>query len=412
MTRSVFRKPTQATPHAEFVTVMALMMALVAMSTDIILPALGHINQNLTAPHPNDRQLIIVVLFFGMACGQILWGPLSDSFGRRPAIHSGSIVFMVGCMISILSQSMEVMLFGRFCQGLGAASARVVTMAMIRDRFSGETMAKVLSMVMSVFILIPMLAPALGQAILWISTWRMIFVAIFIYSLIIQIWFLLRQPETLNMNNRSPFTLRIVCDALLTVCRHRATILYTLSAAFVFGIFVGYLSIAQQMFQEFYTTGDRFAAYFAFLALSIGIAMFANSFLVSRHGMHKLSLAGLIALIVVAAIFVILTVLCHGKPPFAITLGLLFAYFLPIGILFINMNTLAIEPHGKIAGMASTVINTLITLGSLIIGITIGQSFNTTLYPFAIGALVFSILSLVVYVLASIDLRRATTQTD
>ncbi|MCY4219180.1 MAG: multidrug effflux MFS transporter [Gammaproteobacteria bacterium] len=405
----MFRKPTGAIPHAEFVAVMALMMALVALSTDIILPALGHINQDLITSHPNDRQLIIVVLFFGMACGQIFWGPLSDSFGRRPAIHFGSIVFIMGCLISALSQSMEVMLFGRFCQGLGAASARVVTMAMIRDRFSGEQMAKVLSMVMSVFILIPMLAPAIGQTVLWLSTWRMIFVVILMYGLVMQIWFFLRQPETLNIDRRSPFTLKIVRDSLLIVCRHRATILYTLSAALIFGIFVGYLAIAQQLFQEFYVTGDRFAFYFAILALSIGIAMFANSFLVSRHGMYKLNFFGLIALIVVAVIFFILTVMYEGKPPFAITLGMLFAYFLPIGSLFININALAIEPHGKIAGMASTIINSLITLGSLIIGIAIGQSFNTSLYPFAAGALVFSILSLSVYGLAS---RRPTTQTD
>jgi len=396
----VFRTPNRATPHAEFVALMALMMALVAMSTDIMLPALGHINQDLLTPHPNDRQLIIVILFLGMACGQILWGPLSDSFGRRIAIHCGSIVFMAGCLISIFSQSMEVMLLGRFCQGLGAASARVVTMAMIRDRFSGEQMARVLSVIMSVFILIPMLAPATGQAILGASNWRMIFVAILLYGLVIQVWFFLRQQETLSIDNRHPFTFRTVRDTFLTICRHRTTTFFTLSAAFVFGIFVGYLSFAQQLFQEFYATGDRFALYFAILALSIGIAMFANSLLVSRYDMHRLSLAGLTVLIFVSTILLILTALHGGKPPFAITFGLLFVFFLPIGILFINMNTLAIEPHGKIAGMASTVINTLITLGSLIIGIGIAQAFNATLYPFSTGALVFSILSLGAYYLA------------
>ena len=391
---------------------MAFMMALVAMSTDIMLPALGHINRDLLTSQPNDRQLVIVMLFLGMACGQILWGPLSDSFGRRPAIHSGSVVFMAGCLISILSQSMEVMLFGRFCQGLGAASARVVTMAMIRDRFSGEQMARVLSVIMSVFILIPMLAPAIGQAILWASTWRMIFVAILIYGLAIQVWFFLRQPETLDIDKRPPFTFRTVRDACMAVCRHRATGFYTLSATFVFGFFVGYLSFSQQLFQEFYTTGDRFALYFAVLALSIGIAMFANSLLVSRYGMHRLSLAGLVALTVVAAIFLILTILHGGKPPFEITFGLLFVYFLPTGVLFINMNTLAIEPHGRIAGMASTVINTLITLGSLVIGVAIAQAFSTSLYPFATGALTCSILSLGAYCLASRQFRKISAQLD
>ncbi|MCY4227582.1 MAG: multidrug effflux MFS transporter [Gammaproteobacteria bacterium] len=407
----MFRAPTQATSHAEFVTVMAFMMALAAMSTDIMLPALGHIHQDLPTSHPNDRQMIIVILFFGMACGQMLWGPLSDSFGRRVAIHSGSAVFMAGCLISILSQNMEVMLLGRFCQGLGAASARVVTMAMIRDRFSGEQMARVLSVIMSVFILIPMLAPAIGQAILWTSTWRMIFVAILIYGLVMQVWFFLRQPETLGMDKRSPFTFRTVSGAFLAVSRHHATSLYTLCAVFVFGFFVGYLSFSQQLFQEFYATGDQFALYFAILALSIGIAMFANSLLISRYGMHRLSLAGLIALMVIAVIFLILTILHGGKPPFEIALGFLFAYFLPIGMLFINMNTLAIEPHGRIAGMASTVINTLITLGSLVIGIAIAQAFKTTLYPLAAGALACSILSLGAYCLAVRQSRKLSAQT-
>ncbi len=408
----MFRTPAQATPHAEFVAVMAFMMALVAMSTDIMLPALGHINRDLLTSQPNDRQLVIVMLFLGMACGQILWGPLSDSFGRRPAIHSGSVVFMAGCLISILSQSMEVMLFGRFCQGFGAASARVVAMAMIRDRFSGEQMARVLSVIMSVFILIPMLAPAIGQAILWASTWRMIFAAILIYGLVVQVWFFLRQPETLGIDKRPPFTFRTVHEAFMAVCRHRATGFYTLSAAFVFGVFVGYLSFSQQLFQEFYTTGGRFALYFAILALSIGIAMFVNSLLISRYGMHRLSLAGLVTLTLVAAIFLILTILHGGKPPFEITFGLLFVYFLPTGVLFINMNTLAIEPHGRIAGMASTVINTLITLGSLVIGVAIAQAFSTSLYPFATGALICSILSLGAYCLACRQFRKIPAQVD
>lgn len=407
----MFRITAHSNSHAEFVTIMALMMALVALSIDIVLPALGAINQDLPSSHPNDRQLIIIVLFFGLACGQLIMGPLSDSFGRRPVLHCGMLIFIAGCLISGFSQSMEVMLLGRFCQGLGGAAARVVTMAMIRDRFSGEQMARVLSVIMSVFILIPMLAPAMGQAILWVSSWRMIYFAILAYCFIVQLWFFLRQPETLALKHRRPLSFSALREAFFNILENRATLLYTFSAAFVFGIFVAYLAFAQQLFQEFYATGDRFALYFAILALSIGIAMFSNSLFVSRFGMHRLSKAGLIALVAISIIFIILTWLHGGAPPFIMTLGLLFVYFLPIGMLFINLNALAMQPHGRNAGMASTVVNTLLTLGSLAAGVGIARAFHSTLYPFAIGSLLCSVLSLLAYGLAASDADRQSSST-
>ncbi|MXZ81869.1 MAG: multidrug effflux MFS transporter [Gammaproteobacteria bacterium] len=386
--------------RTEFIVVMALMMSFVALSTDIMLPALGEIDRDLATRHPNDRQLVVVTLFFGLVVGQLFWGPLSDSFGRKPAILLGSLVFIGGCLISAVSHSMEIMLLGRFLQGVGAASARVVTVALVRDRFSGNEMARVLSLIMSVFILIPMLAPAMGQAILWVSTWRTIFVAILIHCVAVQIWFSLRQPETLAPRNRLPFRLDSLRKAFLEVCANRATAFYTLSGALMFGIFVAYLSSAQQIFQDLYGTGDRFALYFAVIAASIGLAMSTNSAMVLRVGMHRLSAAALLAMVAVSMAFLALTVQYGGKPPFAVTLSLLFLEFFPIGILFVNMNALAMEPHGRIAGMASTVINMLTTLGSLVIGTLIARAFNFTLYPLAAGSLILSILSFGTYRLA------------
>ncbi len=381
---------------AEFVTVMALMISLVALSIDAMLPALGAIGSDLNTASDNDRQLVIGMLFFGMAVGQLVFGPVSDSTGRKPVIFFGVSVFVVGCVISAFSETFFAMLVGRFLQGIGAAAPRNVIVAMIRDCYEGDAMAQITSLIMAVFILVPMVAPSLGQGILWVADWRAIFIVLLLLAIAAQIWFSLRQPETLPVEKRRQFSLGQLWWALLEVCKNRNAIAYTLAASFVFGAFVGYLASSQQILQEQYQTGEAFALYFALIAASLGLASYANSKLVMRYGMRRLTKLAHVCICIVSAVFWLLAYRYGGHPPFASLMAFFLIGFFPIGVLFGNLNALAMESLGHIAGMAAAVIGSITTFLSLILGTLIGQSYDGTVMPLLLGFGLLGALSLAV----------------
>ncbi|MEM7292063.1 MAG: MFS transporter, partial [Pseudomonadota bacterium] len=235
----MFATPTVPLQKTEFVALMALMTSYVALAIDIMLPALGVIGTDLGAARENDRQLILSVLFLGMALGQLVYGPISDSTGRKPVVLFGVLLFIAGCLISALAQNFTVMLIGRLMQGIGAAAPRNVIIAMIRDCYAGNAMAQIMSLIMAVFIFIPMIAPALGQGILWVTDWRAIFYAMLVLAVVTTLWFLIRQPETLLPEKRRPFAASQLIAALFEVFKTRSTMGFTISMSLVFGAFVG-----------------------------------------------------------------------------------------------------------------------------------------------------------------------------
>jgi DHA1 family bicyclomycin/chloramphenicol resistance-like MFS transporter len=179
------------------VALLAMMISLAALSIDAMLPALPEIGRDLGVQRDNDIQLIISFLVFGMAVGQLFYGPLSDSTGRKPAVLTGFALFISGCLISIFATNFPVMLTGRFLQGIGIAGPRSLTVALVRDQLEGRAMARVMSLVMAVFLIVPAIAPAMGQALLMVANWRAIFGAFLVQALIASAWFAIRQPETL-----------------------------------------------------------------------------------------------------------------------------------------------------------------------------------------------------------------------
>ncbi len=381
------RKPIR---FGEFVALMAMMTSLVALSIDALLPALPEIGQALGVQRENDNQLIISLLFLGMAVGQMLYGPLSDSIGRKPAIYIGFALFMSGCLLALVATSFPVLLAGRVLQGIGAAGPRIVTVALIRDQYEGRAMARVMSFVMMVFILVPVIAPLFGQMMLIVAHWRAIFGVYLGLALIACLWFALRQPETLAPNRRIPFSLARIGLALGEIFSNRIASGYTLAAGLIFGAFVGYLNSAQQIFQVQYGLGRMFPLYFAFLALSIGSASFTNGRLVMRYGMRWLSLSALLTLGGLSLTFLAVAYGWAGQPPlWALMIYFLMAFFC-IGILFGNLNALAMGPLGHIAGVGAAVVGSLSTFISLLLGTLIGQSYNGTVLPLVGG---FALLS-------------------
>ena len=377
--------------YGEFVALVALMTSMVALSIDAMLPALTTIGAELGARQANDAQLILSALFLGLALAQMIYGPLSDSVGRKPAIYLGFALFIAGCLLSALATSFNAMLVGRFLQGIGAAGPRIVTIAIVRDQYEGRAMARIMSSVMAVFILVPALAPGLGQIILLVASWRAIFGMFLGVAVIAVVWFALRQPESLLPARRASFSLRRIAGAVREVCAHRVALAYTIAAGLIFGALVGYLTSAAQIFQGQYGLGERFPLYFAVLALAIGLASYVNSRLVMRYGMTLLSGAAVTGLAALSLGFFGIALAAAGDPPLWSLMAYLVPAFFCLGILFGNFNALAMEPLGHVAGVAASVIGSLTTFISLLLGTLIGRSYDGTVLPLVGG---FAILGL------------------
>ena len=354
----------------------------------------SEIGRDLGAFDNNRSQLIISLFFFGMAFGQLLYGPVSDHTGRKPAIYLGYGLFITGCLLSLFATTLPVMLVGRFLQGFGTAGPRIVSIAIVRDRYEGSAMARVMSFVMTVFIIIPIIAPALGQGMLLLAGWRAIFASFLIIAFLSLVWFILRQPETLSKEKRVPFSFKRIISTVMIIFGNRSAMGYTVTAGLVFGFFLGYLNSAQQIFQDEYGLGAKFPLYFAFLALSIGGASLFNARFVLHHTMQSLSKRALLSISALSSGFFLLALWGHGEPPLWTIMAYLFATFFGTGILFGNLNALAMESLGKIAGIGSGVVGSLSTFISLITGTFIGQSYNGTVLPLTAGFFMLSLASL------------------
>jgi DHA1 family bicyclomycin/chloramphenicol resistance-like MFS transporter len=381
----------QAGPSfAEFVIIISLMMAITALSIDAMLPALPQIGSDLGVQEANDRQLVVSVLFLGLALGQMFFGPLSDRVGRKPTVYAGYALYVVGALVSVLSMSFPVMLAGRLLQGLGISSPRAVTLALVRDRYRGRPMARVMSFATTILILAPMLAPTMGQTILLFTGWRGIFGSFVLIALVTVLWFGLRMPETLAPQHRAPFSLRRILDATLEIVKSRQALGYTVSAGLVSGAFLGYLSSAQQIFQEQYALGTLFPLVFGAISLSIGLASLLNARLVMRFGMRFLVWRSLFAIVGLSLLALGVALLRGEQLPLWFFVAYLLGTFFGVGILFGNQNSLAMEPLGHLAGIGAAVVGSLSTLISMPLGTLIGQSYNGTVLPLIIGMALLS----------------------
>jgi MFS transporter, DHA1 family, multidrug resistance protein len=256
-------------------------------------------------------------------------------------------------------------------------------------------MARVMSLVMAVFILVPVVAPALGQAIIVISGWKMIFGVYLVMAVVASVWFGIRQEETLSSSRRIPFSLGRMTSAMRDVVTNRQSIGYTVASGYVFGAFLGYLSSAQQILQQQYGLGTRFPLYFAMLAITIGGASILNAKLVVRYGMRVLSNWALRGICLVSVVFTAVASAASGHPPLWTLMTYLMASFFGIGLLFGNLNALAMQPLGHIAGTGAAVVGATSMLISLALGTWIGQSYNGTVLPLVVGFAVLSACSLI-----------------
>ncbi|QPG05629.1 multidrug effflux MFS transporter [Salinimonas marina] len=377
----------------EFVALMALMTSLVALSIDAMLPALSQIGQALNAKDDHEAHLIVSVFFAGMAVGQLFFGPFADARGRRQTILLGLCIFVAGSLVCMQASDMQTMLVGRLIQAFGVSGPRIAALAIIRDLYVGDAMARVMSFIMMVFILVPMLAPVIGQTVLYFFSWQHIFSLFLVVAVIAGSWFFARQPETLPAARRKAFSWYQFWRSSRFIVTHMSVMGYTIAMGCIFGSFLAYLSASQTIFQEIYHTGDWFPYIFATLAFSIGLASFFNGTMVMRFGMSKLVHVALYGVITFALVFSAVIWAYSGLPPLITTLTIMFCGFFFVGILFGNLNAMAMQPLGAMAGLGAAIIGSFSSMIAVPVALFIDSFLTTTLTPIGLGFLGFFMLA-------------------
>jgi DHA1 family bicyclomycin/chloramphenicol resistance-like MFS transporter len=380
-------------PLVEFILLMALLTSLVALSIDAMLPALDQIGAELNSASSQQTYLIVSIFFMGMAAGQLFFGPFADARGRRLTILVGLIIFLLGTVVCYFASSIEMLLVGRVIQAFGVSGPRVASMALVRDLYVGDAMARVMSFTTVIFILVPMIAPLLGQAVMASFGWRHIFTVFAIVAGISALWFFSRQKETLVRAKRVKFNFGRFFRSIIWLVKQPAVMGPAMGMGLIFGAFLAYLSGSQTIFQEIYSTGKYFPLLFALLAFAIGAASLFNGIMVVKLGMLKLVGVALNMTIVYGVLLCAITFLFDGVPPLWLFISVMFFGFFFLGVLFGNLNSLAMAPVGHMAGVGAAFIGSFTSMLAVPIAIFINTFLDDTITPIAIGFLVFGSLT-------------------
>jgi DHA1 family bicyclomycin/chloramphenicol resistance-like MFS transporter len=381
--------------RAEFIAMMAFLMALNALAIDIMLPGLQEIGAALNVENENHRQYVVSAYLIGFGVAQLFYGPIADRFGRRMPMIVGLGIYVVSSLAVVFVPSFESLLLLRFIQGIGSAATRVITVSIVRDVFGGRQMAEVMSLIMMVFMVIPVVAPGTGQVIMLFGDWHWIFVFMAVIALIVGVWMYIRLPETLAPEDVRPFTVKVILEGFRIVLTDRVALCYTIASTFIFGALFGFINSAQQVYVGIYGLGVWFPVAFAAVALFMALSSFVNAKLVGRFGMRKLSHGSLIGFIAINFVWLVVQVLGPQPMPFFLFITFFSLAMFQFGWIGSNFNSLAMEPLGHVAGTASSVLGFMGTIGGSIIGAVIGQAFNGTALPMVTGFFVVSIIGLI-----------------
>ncbi|MCP4317642.1 MAG: multidrug effflux MFS transporter [Hyphomicrobiales bacterium] len=378
----------------EFIALIAALSSIVALSIDIMLPALPQIGNSFAITDDNDRQAVLIVFMLGFGCAQILFGPISDRFGRKAILIPAILFYAIAAVADAFAESYTVLLLLRLAQGVGAAAFRIVVNAIVRDCFGGREMARVMSYTFTVFMIVPIVAPALGQWIVSVSSWQWIFIFLGVAGLLLALWSGFRLRETLPREERLPLSFSAIGNAFKEILSNRLAMGYTLSATLCFGGLFAFIVSAQQVFQNVYDLGHLFAIAFALNAGVMAVLNFTNGIFVRKVGMRLISHSALIAFATLGTILFVISL--AGTPPFLVAYLLLAAIAGAFGLVPPNFNALAMEPLGHIAGTASSVMGVISFTGGAVLGAIVGQAFDGTLVPLAFGYALFGWLAVAI----------------
>lgn len=381
-----------------FIAMIAMLMALNALAIDIILPAFPAMLNTFGQDIGNQVQYVLSAYLIGFGVAQLFYGPITDRFGRRMPLFFGMAMYMFFAFAAVFAPSFEMLLFCRAMQGVGAASTRVIAVAVVRDTHSGRAMASTMSLVMMVFMVVPIFAPMIGQAIIVFGDWHWIFLFMAAICGAVLVWTLLKLPETLPVENRRELTLKSVFTSFKMIFTNRLAFFYAVSTAFFFGGLFGFLNVAQPIYGDVYGLGAWFPIAFGSVAVLMAITSFANSKLVGTFGQRRLAHSALLGFLSAAILLVVVSI--AGNPPFWVFMTILAVAMPLFGLIGANLNSLAMEPLGAVAGTASSVLGFLQTVGGALVGATIGQFYSGQVFDLAIGFALVSAIS-VIFVLVA-----------
>jgi DHA1 family bicyclomycin/chloramphenicol resistance-like MFS transporter len=384
----------------ERIVLYALLTSLTSLSIDAVLPGLRQIGEEVGVAAPLSTQHIISLFIFGMAFGELLLGPLSDAVGRKKALVLGLVVYGAGTIIAMLAGSLEMVIIGRFLQGVGVSGPKIATRAMIRDQFEGDAMARIMSFMFTLFILVPMLAPALAQGLIALAGWRSVFGIYLVIAGLLGLWLMMRHPETLRDGKRIAFRPKLLLQNGRRILSNRRVILLIIATGIIFGAQLLYLSTAVDLFYDAYGIDETFPAYFAILAAGIGLASFLNAKFVQRFGMDAMARAALIGLTAVGLVMLAAVILWGGRMPLMALMMFGFSAFFCIGILFGNLNAMAMRSLGQVAGLGASLIASGSSLVATLYAVVVGSFYDGSAVNLAIGFFVAGASSLLLAELA------------
>jgi MFS transporter, DHA1 family, multidrug resistance protein len=377
----------------QFVALVAAIMAVNAFAIDSMMPALAAIGHDMGVAAENDRQWVITAYMLGFGVAQIFYGTLADRFGRKRVLQAGTSIYIVFSLAVAFSGSFDMLLAARALQGVGAAASRTLVISIVRDRFSGRQMARVMSLAMIVFLIVPIMAPSIGQLILLVAPWRWIFGCLALYGTIVMTWVALRLPETLHAEDRLPMSAKAVLHAFGLTFTNRIAVGYMIASMLVFGGLFGFINSAQQVFVDVFHYPVYFTLNFAAIAGCMAVASLLNSRIVGKLGTRRVSHSALLGYTVIAAIHVLVVFTDH-ETIWTFTVlqaGLMFCF----GMLAPNFGSMAMEPLGHVAGTAASVQGFCTTVGGALIGFFISQHFDGTVRALMVGFLVCAVASII-----------------
>jgi len=391
-------KPVRGPGFPEFVALIAMMMALNALAIDMMLPALPAIGEALSVASENSRQWVITAYLLGFGVAQVIYGPLADRYGRKPVLMVGLALYVLFSVAAAFTTTFEALILARLGTGLGAAALRVLAVSIVRDRYSGRTMARVMSLSFLVFLGVPILAPTLGQLVLFVAPWRWIFGVLALAGSGFMVWALIRLPETLTPENRLPIRFARIAEAFRAVLSDRLSVGYTLAMTAITGALFAFINSSQQIFFDVFEEPGLFTTVFGLMAAGIAVASLTNARLVERLGSRRLSHLALIGFITSAAVHAGVALSGHESLiSFALLQGLTMFCF---GFIAGNFGALAMNNMGRIAGTASSVQGFVSTTFGSLTGFLIGQSFDGTAAPMTVGITLCGTLALVAVLVA------------
>lgn len=378
----------------ELTALLAFSIALTALGIDLMLPAFANIRADLGLPADSTAVAGLVTAYFiGLAVGQPVYGPLADRFGRRTVLYLGFVMYGIGALAATIAPTLPLLLASRFVWGLGAAGPRVAVLAVVRDMFEGERMARTMSFVMAVFILVPVVAPTVGSVVVGVASWRWLFAGCFAAAAAVALW-TLRLPETLRPEHRTELRFSRVAAAARLVLSNRRTVAYTLAMTALYGAFTSYLGSTEIIIGEAYDRAAAFPFIFGGVAAVMGVTMLLNARIVERVGMRRLAHVALVGYVGAAVVVGAIAVIWGGRPPLALFVVELSIMLAGHALLLPNLNTIAMDPMAAVAGTASSLIGAVQIAVGAMLGALFDAAYDGTVRPLSFGFLACGLVAL------------------